>query len=70
MVPIRQDLETTRRQLDDKLQLIARYLMLAGLLPTEIRKEMHAAVGRAVFGRYHKKPVHSVPRKAAARDAG
>jgi len=38
-----------------KLQLITRYLMLAGLLPAEIKKEMHAAVDRAVFSRYHKK---------------
>jgi len=49
MAPIRQDLETTRRELDKKLQLIARYLMLAGLSPDQIKKEMHAAVDRAVF---------------------
>ncbi len=48
--PIRQDIETTRRELDQKLQLIARYLMLAGLSPDQIKKEMHAAVDRAVFG--------------------
>jgi len=49
MAEIRQNLETTRRELDEKLQAVARNLMLAGLSHDQIKKEMHAAVERAVW---------------------
>jgi len=48
MAEIRQNLETTRRELDEKLQAVARNLMVAGLSSDQIKKEMHAAVERAV----------------------
>jgi hypothetical protein len=49
MAEIRQNLETTRCELGEKLQAIARNLMLAGLSPDQIKKEMHAAVERVVW---------------------
>ena len=49
MAEIRQNLESTRRELDEKLQAIARNLMLAGLSPDQIKEEMHAAVEWAVW---------------------
>ncbi len=46
MAETRQNLETTLRELDEKLQDIARNLMLAGLSPDQIKEELHAAVDR------------------------
>jgi len=48
MADIRQDSESLRRDLDTGFQGIVLYLRQAGLSPDEIRKEMHAAVERAV----------------------
>jgi len=69
MAPIRQDLETTRRELDDKFRLIARYLMLAGLLPAEIKERNACGSGSGRIQPLSQETCALVPGKAAARDA-